>query len=164
MNNKKTKNTLQDIPVGNVAGFLNYFRYDILSGLLVFLIALPLCLGIAGASGFPAINGVFTAILGGIICGFLSNSELTIKGPAAGMIAIVLGCASEFAVMAGVEKDNGDAAIYMQYLPSVAAVAVVAGIIQVVFGLLKAGALADLFPSAVIHGLLAAIGLIIIGK
>ena len=164
MSDTESMTDSNETPRGDFAGFRKYMKFDLVSGLLVFLIALPLCLGIAGASGFPAINGVFTAILGGIICGFLSNSELTIKGPAAGMIAIVLGCASEFAVMAGVEKDNGDAAIYMQYLPSVAAVAVVAGIIQVVFGLLKAGALADLFPSAVIHGLLAAIGLIIIGK
>ena len=156
MSDPESMTDSHETPRGDFAGFRKYMKFDLVSGLLVFLIALPLCLGIAGASGFPAINGVFTAILGGIICGFLSNSELTIKGPAAGMIAIVLGCASEFAVLAGVEKDNGDAAIYMQYLPSVAAVAVVAGIIQVVFGLLKDGALADLFPSAVIHGLLAA--------
>lgn len=139
-------------------------RFDIVSGLLVFLIALPLCLGISGASGFPAINGVFTAIAGGIICAFLSNSALTIKGPAAGMIAIVLGAATEFAGLAGVKSDNTDPTIYMQYLPMVAAVAVVAGVFQILMGLFKAGSLADFFPTAVIHGLLASIGLIIIGK
>lgn len=140
---------------------------DIVAGLLVFLIALPLCLAISNASGFPAINGVFTAIAGGIVCSLLSNSELTIKGPAAGMIAIVLGAVTDFAASAGLASDalnNADASIYLKYLPDVCAVAVIAGIIQIVFGLLKAGSLADLFPSAVIHGLLASIGLIIIGK
>ncbi len=154
-------------PVGNAAGFRKYFKSDLISGLLVFLIALPLCLGISGASGFPAINGVFTAIAGGLICVFLSNSELTIKGPAAGMIAICLGAVTDFAVSAGLTKDdlnNGDPTIYMQYLPFVAAVGVVAGVIQIILGAIRAGSLADLFPTAVIHGLLASIGLIIIGK
>ena len=142
-------------------------RPDIVAGLLVFLIALPLCLAISNASGFPAINGVFSAIAGGIICSLLSNAELTIKGPAAGMIAIVLGAVTDFAASAGVAKDalsNTDALIYLKYLPDVCAVAVVAGVIQILFGLVKAGSLADLFPTAVIHGLLASIGLIIIGK
>jgi MFS superfamily sulfate permease-like transporter len=154
-------------PVGNAAGFKKYFKSDLVSGLLVFLIALPLCLGISGASGFPAINGVFTAIAGGLICVFLSNSELTIKGPAAGMIAIVLGAVTDFALAAGITKDqmsNTDLSIYSQYLPSVAAVAVVAGALQILLGAIRAGALADMFPTAVIHGLLASIGLIIIGK
>lgn len=139
-------------------------RFDAVAGLLVFLIALPLCLGISGASGFPAINGVFTAIAGGIICSFLSNSALTIKGPAAGMIAIVLGAATEFAGLAGVKIDNTDPTVYLQYLPMVAGVAVISGVLQMLFGLFKAGSLADFFPTAVIHGLLASIGLIIIGK
>ena len=151
-------------PLGS---FIQNIRFDAISGLLVFLIALPLCLGIANASGFPAINGVFTAIAGGIICSFLSNSEMTIKGPAAGMIAICLGAVTDFALAAGVTKDgmsNTDASVYLSYLPAVAAVGVVAGVIQIFLGLVRAGVLADLFPSAVIHGLLASIGLIIIGK
>ena len=154
-------------PVGNAAGLVTNLKSDLVSGLLVFLIALPLCLGISGASGFPAINGVFTAIAGGIICVFLSNSELTIKGPAAGMIAICLGAVLDFAAAAGVSKDamsNTISDVYLQYLPSVAAVAVVAGILQIILGALRAGSLADMFPTAVIHGLLASIGLIIIGK
>ncbi len=165
MSNHTTPPTLaNEIPRGNLAGLTKYVRFDFVSGLLVFLIALPLCLGIAIASGFPAINGVFTAIFGGIICSLISNSEMTIKGPAAGMIAIVMGAVVDFASVANVTKDNNDPSIYLQYLPTVAAIAVVAGGIQLLLGLLKAGSLADFFPTSVIHGLLASIGLIIIGK
>ena len=156
--------TNNEIPCGNFQGMKRNLKSDIVAGLLVFLIALPLCLGISGASGFPAINGVFTAIVGGLICVFLSNSELTIKGPAAGMIAIVLGAVLDFAKEAGVTQNANDPEIYMKYLPEVAAVAVTAGIAQIILGALKAGSLADFFPSSVIHGLLASIGLIIIGK
>ena len=156
-----------EIPVGNAAGFFKYTKQDFVSGLLVFVIALPLCLAISGASGFPAVSGVFTAIAGGVLCVFVSNSELTIKGPAAGMIAICLGAVLDFAAEAGVTPatmSNSDPSIYMKYLPAVAAVAVVSGIVQIIMGALRAGTLADFFPSSVIHGLLASIGLIIIGK
>ncbi|MCY3012608.1 MAG: SulP family inorganic anion transporter [Planctomycetota bacterium] len=151
-------------PLGS---FAQNLRFDAISGVLVFLIALPLCLGIANASQFPAINGVFTAVFGGIICSFISNSQMTIKGPAAGMIAIVLGAVTDFAMAAGISKEslnNTDPSVYLNYLPVVGAIGVVAGVIQILFGLCRAGALADLFPSSVIHGLLASIGLIIIGK
>ncbi|MFO0940484.1 MAG: SulP family inorganic anion transporter [Pirellulales bacterium] len=151
-------------PVGSIANLPKNFRSDVISGFLVFLIALPLCLGISIASGFPAINGVFTAIIGGMVCVFFSNSELTIKGPAAGMIAIVMGAVTDFAKTANVTADAGNPEIYMQYLPTVAGIAVVAGGIQIVAGLMKAGSLADFFPTSVIHGLLASIGLIIVGK
>jgi len=147
------------IPVGNIEGMKQHLRFDLLSGFLVFLIALPLCLGISLACGYPAIAGIFTAIIGGIVGATMSNSELTIKGPAAGLIVIAIGCVTEFGFTGGTNPD----ADYQAYRLALG-VGVAAGIVQILFGVLRAGILAELVPTSVIHGMLAAIGIIIIAK
>src|SRR4051812_24187718 len=127
-----------ELPKTGLAGLIQNLRYDVVSGLLVFLIALPLCLGIASASGFPPIAGILTAVLGGIITPFLSNSELTIKGPAAGMIAIVVGAMLDLGWTQGANPDKD-----MEVYKLVLAIGVIAGVVQILFGVFRAGILGD---------------------
>jgi MFS superfamily sulfate permease-like transporter len=126
--------------------FLN-LKYDFPSSLVVFLVALPLCLGVALASGAPLLSGVISGIIGGIVVGFLSQSHTSVSGPAAGLAAVVL---SSITLLGSFEV----------FLLSV----IIAGTIQIAMGLAKAGFIANYIPSNVIKGLLAAIGLILILK
>jgi MFS superfamily sulfate permease-like transporter len=142
-----------NIPFDGLKGLKQNFSSDILAGFLVFLLALPLSLGIAGASDFPPIYGLITAMVGGIIVSFFAGSVLTIKGPAAGLIVIVAGSVAELG--------HGDATLGWQL--ALGAV-VIAGILQILFGVFKLGFLSDFFPLSAVHGMLAAIGIIIISK
>jgi MFS superfamily sulfate permease-like transporter len=141
---------LLEVPKTGFAGLKENWRSDLLSGFLVFLIALPLCLGISMASGFPPSAGIITVIIGGILVSRISGSFVTINGPAAGLIVVVLG-----AVQSLVE---GDAMAGCRY--TLAAI-VIASVIQILMGVFKAGRLSSFFPASVVHGMLAAIGIII---
>ncbi len=144
----KNKNV---VPQDGFAGLKENFAHDATSGFIVFLLALPLSLGIAKASDFPPIMGLITAIIGGMVVSLVAGSRLTIKGPAAGLIVIVAGSVSEFG--------GGETGWHLAL-----GAMVVAGIVQILFGVFKLGKLMDFFPLSAVHGMLAAIGLIIIGK
>lgn len=122
-------------------------KRDLPSSVVVFLVALPLCLGIALASGAPLFAGLIAGIVGGIVVGFVSGSQLSVSGPAAGLTVIVLG---------GIAQLGS----YQTFLLAL----VLAGVFQLVLGLIKAGTIGNYFPSSVIEGMLAAIGLILILK
>lgn len=141
------------IPADGLAGLKQNWKTDALSGFLVFLIALPLCLGIAKASGFPPIAGIYTAIIGGLGVSLFMGSPLTIKGPAAGLIVIAVGAVEELG--------QGDP--MKGYQLAIATIAI-AGLIQAAFGFIKLGKYGDFFPSSVIHGMMASIGIIIFSK
>lgn len=124
-----------------------WLRYDFAAGLSVFLVALPLCLGIALASGAPLYAGLLSGMIGGIVVASISASPLAVSGPAAGLTTLVAASINSL----------GD---YRLFLLTV----IIAGAFQVVLGLLKLGTIANYFPSAVIKGMLAAIGVILITK
>lgn len=124
-----------------------YFKTDVQSGLVVFLVALPLCLGIALASGAPLFSGIIAGVVGGIVIGLLSNSQLSVAGPAAGLTAIVFSAITKLGA-------------YETFLLAV----VLAGVFQIVLGFARAGTLSNYLPSNVIEGMLTAIGIIIIMK
>ncbi len=122
------------------------FKTDTLSGIVVFLVALPLCLGIAVASGSSAFAGIITGIVGGLVVGYLSGSHVSVSGPAASLIAIVI-----IAI-----QDLGFEAFLLA--------GVLAGVFQLILGIAKAGTFSNFIPSGVIQGMLTGIGLIIIFK
>ncbi len=134
-------------------GLKKTWRCDVVAGFLVFLIALPLCLGVAVASGFPPMSGLITAVIGGLLVSLINGSYLTIAGPAAGLVVVILGAVDAL----------GEGDPMAGYRRTLAAI-VVAGVIQVALGLRKAGRLAAFFPNSVVHGMLAAIGIIIMIK
>ncbi|MFO0756596.1 MAG: SulP family inorganic anion transporter [Byssovorax sp.] len=128
-------------------GLLANLRHDLPAGLVVFLVAVPLCLGIALASGAPALSGIIAGVVGGLVIPLISRSELSVSGPAAGLAAVVA---------MGIGKVGGFEAF--------ALAVVLAGLFQIALGALRAGAIAHLFPSSVIQGMLTAIGLLLILK
>ncbi len=126
---------------------LAHLKSDFSSGLVVFLVALPLCLGIAMASGAPLFSGIIAGIVGGIVVGYFSTSHLSVTGPAAGLTAIVLTAVT-------------DLGAFNIFLTAV----FIAGLVQMLLGFLKAGTLSNYIPTNVIEGMLAGIGIIIILK
>lgn len=126
---------------------LSYLKNDIPASIVVFFVAIPLCLGIALASGAPLFSGLIAGIIGGIVVGAISGSEVGVSGPAAGLAAIVL---------AAISSLGG----YQNFLVAV----VLGGVIQILFGVLRAGIIGYYFPSSVIKGMLTGIGIIIILK
>lgn len=122
-------------------------KYDLPSSLVVYLVALPLCLGIALASGAPLLSGIISGIIGGVIVGFFSGSQTSVSGPAAGLATIVLASITEL----------GGFEIFSAAL-------LIAGILQMAGGFFKGGMVANYIPSNVIKGLLAAIGILLILK
>ena len=143
----------RSLPLEGLAGLKQYWRSDLTSGFLVFLIALPLCLGISLASGFPPMSGIITAVIGGILVSRISGSFVTINGPAAGLIVVILSAVQSLGA--------GDAMAGFKY--TLAAI-VIASVFQILMGLFKAGKLNAYFPASVVHGMLAAIGVIIMAK
>lgn len=122
-------------------------KSDLPSGLVVFLVALPLCLGIALASGAPLFSGLISGIVGGIVIGSLSNSQLSVSGPAAGLAALVLGAITTI----------GNFPLFL-------CAVLIAGILQIILGSAKLGGIANYIPSSVIKGMLTSIGILIIAK
>ena len=125
-------------------------KYDLPAGLVVFLVALPLCIAIAVASGATPFSGLIAGIIGGLVVGSLSNSPLSVSGPAAGLATLVSGA---IIALGGLES-------YGLFLCAV----MLAGLIQIVLGVLKLGGIANYIPSSVIKGLLTSIGILIIAK
>ena len=124
-----------------------HISYDAKAGITVFLIAIPLCLGISLASGVPPVSGIISGIIGGLVIGFLSGSNLSVSGPAAGLVSVVI---TALAVLGS----------FQLFLTAI----MIAGVIQIIFGYARAGVIAHYIPYSVIKGMLAAIGLILIFK
>ncbi|MGQ9918808.1 MAG: SulP family inorganic anion transporter [Bryobacteraceae bacterium] len=125
----------------------NFFRYDGPAGTVVFLVALPLCLGIALASGAPLFSGIIAGVVGGIVVSFLSASQVSVSGPAAGLSVIVAAAVAS-----------------LGSFPAFLTAVVLAGILQILMGVMRLGLLADYVPNSVIKGMRAGIGIVIVLK
>ncbi|MGI9533257.1 SulP family inorganic anion transporter [Lutimonas sp.] len=143
---------METIPKTGIAGLKENWRSDLIAAVSVALIALPLSLGIALAAGAPAMSGIFSAIVGGLVTTLYRGGHVSVNGPAKGVIGVIL-----YGI---VVMDDGSGQAFNYVLAAV----VVSGAIQAVLGLLKLGRLADIFHTSVIHGILAAIGIIIFAK
>ncbi|AXT21068.1 SulP family inorganic anion transporter [Flavobacteriaceae bacterium AU392] len=139
-------------PKKGFKGFIENWQSDLIAAVSVALIALPLSLGIALAAGAPAMSGILSAIIGGVVTTLYRGGHISVNGPAKGVIAVIL--------LGIVLMDDGSGQAFNYVLAAV----VVSGALQVLLGLLKLGRLADIFHSSVIHGILAAIGIIIFAK
>jgi MFS superfamily sulfate permease-like transporter len=137
----------QLLKMSNNNNLFSNLKSDFAAGLVVFLVALPLCLGIALASGAPLFSGIISGIVGGIVVGFLSQSHISVSGPAAGLTAIVLTSITSLGS-------------FNSFLLAV----FLAGIFQLLLGFIKAGSISNYFPTNVIEGMLAGIGVIIFLK
>ena len=140
---------IHELPKSGLKGLLHNFRSDFLAAISVSLVALPLGLGVAAASGAPPIAGLISAIIGGVVATPFRGSHLAINGPAAGLIAVILSAIYSL--------DDGSG----QTLNYVLAAICVAGLVQVLLGILRLGKIAEIIPSSVIQGIMVAIGIII---
>ena len=143
---------MENIPKKGFQGLIENWQSDLIAAVSVALIALPLSLGIALAAGAPAMSGIFSAIVGGVVTTFYRGGHISVNGPAKGVIGVIL---LGIALM-----DDGSGQAFNYVLAAV----VVSGALQMLLGVLKLGRLADIFHSSVIHGILAAIGIIIFAK
>ena len=143
---------MEALPKKGIQGLVENWKNDLIAAVSVALIALPLSLGIALAAGAPAMSGIFSAIVGGIVTTFYRGGHISVNGPAKGVIGVIL--------LGIVLMDDGTGQAFNYVLAAV----VISGAIQMLLGILKLGRLADIFHSTVIDGILAAIGIIIFAK
>jgi MFS superfamily sulfate permease-like transporter len=151
-----------ETPADGLTGLKKFWKKDILSGFIISMIALPLCLGIALASGVPPMAGLIAGIVGGLFLSVFSGSYVTINGPAAGLAVIVLASVEGFRQMAPSGMDAAQTGLFAYQCTL--GVGVACGLLQIVFGFVKAGVLSNFFPSSVVHGVLASIGIMIFAK
>lgn len=143
---------METVPKKGFQGLIENWQSDLIAAVSVALIALPLSLGIALAAGAPAMAGIISAIVGGVVTTFYRGGHVSVNGPAKGVIGVIL--------LGIVLMDDGSGQAFNYILAAV----VVSGAIQALLGVLKLGRLADIFHTSVIHGILAAIGIIIVAK